>query len=119
MPEGSVFYHEDCRGVHEPVMHIEGPYGEFCTYETPMLGLICQASGVATSAVRVRKVAGEKRLISFGIRRMHPALSPMIDRASYIGGFDGVSSLSGAKLLGVKPVGNNASRVDDSFRRSG
>jgi len=105
MPEGSVFYHEDCRGVREPVMRVEGPYGEFCIYETPLLGLICQASGIATRAARVRKAAGEKTLISFGIRRMHPALSPMIDRASYIGGFDAVSSLSGAKLLEVKPVG--------------
>jgi len=105
MPEGSVFYHEDCRGIREPVMRIEGPYGEFCIYETPLLGLLCQASGVATRAARIRKVAGEKTLVSFGIRRMHPALSPMIDRASYIGGFDGVSSLSGAKLLGLKPVG--------------
>lgn len=105
MPEGSVFYHEDCRGVREPVMRIEGPYGEFCVYETPLLGLLCQSSGVATRAARVRRAAGEKTLISFGIRRMHPVLSPMIDRASYIGGFDAVSSLSGAKLLGVKPVG--------------
>jgi len=86
-------------------MRIEGLYGEFCIYETPLLGLLCQASGVATRAARIRKVAGEKTLISFGIRRMHPALSPMIDRASYIGGFDAVSSLSGAKLLGIKPVG--------------
>jgi len=105
MPEGSVFYHEDCRGVREPVIRVEGPYGEFCLYETPLLGLICQASGVATRAARMRKAVGEKTLISFGIRRMHPALSPMIDRASYIGGFDGVSSLSGAKLLGIEPSG--------------
>jgi nicotinate phosphoribosyltransferase len=105
MPEGSVFYHEDCRGVREPVMRLEGPYGEFCLYETPLLGLICQASGVATRAARMRKTVGEKTLISFGIRRMHPALSPMIDRASYIGGFNGVSSLSGAKLLGIEPSG--------------
>jgi nicotinate phosphoribosyltransferase len=105
MPEGSVFYHEDCRGVREPVMRIEGAYGEFCVYETPLLGLICQASGVATRAARVRKAAGEKTLVSFGIRRMHPALSPMIDRATYIGGFDGVSSLSGAKILGMEPTG--------------
>lgn len=105
MPEGSVFYHEDCRGVREPVMRVEGPYGEFCVYETPLLGLICQASGVATRASRIRKAVGEKTLISFGIRRMHPALSPMIDRASYIGGFDGVSSLSGAKILGIEPSG--------------
>jgi nicotinate phosphoribosyltransferase len=105
MPEGSVFHHEDCRGVREPVMRVEGPYGEFCLYETPLLGLICQASGVATRAARMRKTVGEKTLISFGIRRMHPALSPMIDRASYIGGFNGVSSLSGAKLLGIEPSG--------------
>jgi len=105
MPEGTVFYHEDCRGVREPVVRLEGLYGEFCIYETPLLGLICQASGVATRAARMRKAVGEKALISFGIRRMHPALSPMIDRASYIGGFDGVSSLSGAKLLGIEPSG--------------
>jgi len=105
MPEGSIFYHEDCRGVREPVMRVEGPYGEFCIYETPLLGLICQASGVATRAARMRKTVGEKTLISFGIRRMHPALSPMIDRASYIGGFDGASSLGGAKLLGIEPTG--------------
>ena len=105
MPEGSIFRHEDYYGIREPVIRIEGPYGEFCVYETPMLGLICQASGIATRAARMRKIAGEKTLISFGIRRMHPALSPMIDRAAYIGGFDGVSSLSGAKIIGVKPVG--------------
>lgn len=105
MPEGNVFYHEDCRGVREPVMRIEGAYGEFCVYETTLLGLICQASGIATRAARVRKAVGEKTLISFGIRRMHPALSPMIDRATYIGGFDGVSSLSGAKILGIEPTG--------------
>jgi len=105
MPEGSVFRHEDYRGFREPVIVVEGSYGEFCLYETPLLGLICQASGVATRAARIRKIAGSKNLISFGIRRMHPALSPMIDRASYIGGFDGVSSLSGAKIIGVEPTG--------------
>jgi len=105
MPEGSVFYHTDSHGVREPVMSIEGPYGEFCTLETPLLGLLCQASGVATRAARVKKAAGEKLVVAFGIRRMHPALSPMLDRASYIGGIDGVSSLSGAKAIETEPTG--------------
>ena len=105
MPEGSIFYHTDYRGVREPVMFIEGPYGEFCLLETPMLGLICQASGIATRAARIKKVAGDKLVLAFGIRRMHPALAPMIDRAAYIGGFDGVSSLKGAEVIGVKPMG--------------
>jgi len=105
MPEGSVFYYTDRRGVREPVMFIEGPYGEFCLLETPMLGLICQASGAATRAARIKKVAGEKFVMAFGIRRMHPALSPMLDRAAYIGGFDGVSSLKGAEAIGAEPTG--------------
>jgi nicotinate phosphoribosyltransferase len=105
MPEGSVFYHEDIQGIREPVMFIEGPYGEFCLLETPLLGLLCQASGVATRAARVKKVAGEKLVLAFGIRRMHPVLSPMLDRAAYIGGCDGVSSLTGAKIIGAKPMG--------------
>jgi nicotinate phosphoribosyltransferase len=105
MPEGTIFYPSDNRGIREPVMFIEGPYGDFCTLETPMLGLICQASGVATRAARVKKAAGKKIVMAFGIRRMHPTLSPMLDRAAYIGGLDGLSSLSGAKAVGVKPMG--------------
>ena len=105
MAEGSVFYNADYRGVKEPVMFVDGPYGEYCVLETPMLGLVCQASGAATRAARIKKVAGEKVVVAFGIRRMHPALSPMLDRAAYIGGFDGVSSLKGAEIIGAKPSG--------------
>lgn len=105
MPEGSVFYHEDHKGIREPVLYIEGPYGEFCLFETPLLGLLCQASGVATRAARVKKVAQEKLVLAFGIRRMHPALSPMLDRAAYVAGCDGVSSLSGAKITSTNPMG--------------
>ncbi len=105
MPEGSVFYHNDQYGIREPVMFIEGPYGEFCVLETPMLGLICQASGATTRAARIKKVAGEKSVVAFGIRRMHPTLCPMLDRAAYVGGFDGVSSLKGAEAVGIKPTG--------------
>jgi nicotinate phosphoribosyltransferase len=105
MPEGTIFTPGDYKGFRIPLMMIEGPYGAFCLYETPMLGLLCQASGIATEAARIRKAAGNKTLLSFGIRRMHPALSPMIDRAAYIGGFDTVSSLSGAKAIEAEPTG--------------
>jgi len=105
MPEGSIFKCRDYHGLREPVMFIEGPYGDFCIYETPLLGLLCQSSGVATKAARVKKAIGSKPAIAFGIRRMHPAISPMLDRAAYIGGLDGVSSLKGAKTIGKEPVG--------------
>ncbi len=104
-PEGTLFHPTDSSGLREPVMVIEGRYLDFCLYETPLLGLLCQASGIATMAARVRAAARDKTIFSFGIRRAHPALAPMIDRACYIGGFDAVSSIIGAKILGQKPTG--------------
>ncbi len=105
LPEGTIFTPRDYRGYPVPVMAIEGDYKEFAVYETPILGLICQASGIATKSARIRLAAGDKLVLSFGVRRMHPAISPMIDRASYIGGCDGVSSILGGEHIGKKPSG--------------
>ena len=99
MPEGTFFYPE------EPVLTISGEYSSFAVYETPLLGLICQASGVATKAVRCKKAAGERPVISFGARRMHPAISPMIERNAFLGGCNGVSVIKGAELIGEQAVG--------------
>ena len=99
LPEGSVFY------GGEPVLTIEGPYAAFGLHETALLGLLCQASGIATRAAQCRVAAGDRLLLSFGVRRMHPALSPMIDRACYIGGCDGVSTILAAELIGIAPSG--------------
>jgi nicotinate phosphoribosyltransferase len=105
MPEGTIFPTKDINGFRVPQMSIEGYYGSFVTVETATVGLICQASGVATAAARVKKAAKGKEVFAFGIRRMHPALAPMLDRAAYIGGFDGVSGVLGAKLIGITPSG--------------
>jgi nicotinate phosphoribosyltransferase len=99
MKEGSVFY------PYEPIMEIEGRYQDFCIYETAILGLICQASGIATRAARFKKLAGEKLIISFGARRMHPVLAPMIERNAYIGGCDGVAVIKSGELIGEDPMG--------------
>uniref|UniRef100_A0A7C4Y069 nicotinate phosphoribosyltransferase n=1 Tax=Caldisericum exile TaxID=693075 RepID=A0A7C4Y069_9BACT len=105
LPEGSIFKSRDEKGFPVPVMVIEGPYLEFARFETPLLGFICEASGIATKTARLRKIAKDKTILSFGIRRMHPAIAPMIDRSAYIGGCDGVSSLIGAKTIGKSPTG--------------
>jgi len=105
IPEGVIFRIRDHLGVRLPVMAVEGPYGSYCEYEAPLLGLLCQSSGIATMAARIRKAAGDRLLISFGVRRMHPALAPMIDRAAYLGGMDGASSLIGARTIGKSPMG--------------
>jgi nicotinate phosphoribosyltransferase len=99
LPEGTLFYPD------EPVMEIEGSYRAFGIYETCLLGLICQASGVATKAARCKKLAGDRKVISFGARRMHPALAPMIERSAFIGGCDGVAVVQSADLIGEEAVG--------------
>ncbi len=99
MEEGSLFFPE------EPVFSIEGPYGEFCEMETAILGLLCQASGVATKSARIKRLAGDRTVLSFGARRMHPALSTVIDRNAFLGGADGVSVVRSAEFLGEKPQG--------------
>ncbi|MCC7202936.1 MAG: nicotinate phosphoribosyltransferase [Nitrospirae bacterium] len=99
MPEGTVFH------PYQPVLEIEGMYTDFGVYETAVLGFLCQASGIATKAARCRKAAGDRRIISFGARRMHPAIAPMIERNAYIGGCDGVSVLVSGELIGADPVG--------------
>ncbi|MHA1130930.1 MAG: nicotinate phosphoribosyltransferase [Candidatus Helarchaeota archaeon] len=104
-PEGSLFFPTDYRGYRVPIMTIEGKYSDFAVLETPLLGLICQASGIATAAARIRKLTPEKTILSFGVRRMHPAISPMIDYSCYIAGLDGVSSVLSAELLNIPPSG--------------
>ena len=113
--EGTIFKQRDVNGIRVPVLRIEGDYRDFCHLETPLLGLICQSSGIATKAARVRKAALDKMVISFGIRRVHPGLSRMIDRAAYIGGLDGVSSLSGADTIGKEPIGTMPHSLMISF----
>ncbi len=89
----------------QPVLEIRGKYLDFGRYETILLGFLCQASGVATMAARCRKAAGDRPLTSFGARRMHPAIAPMVERNAYIGGCDGVAMGLGANLVGIAPSG--------------
>jgi len=105
LPEGTVFHSQDMRGIRIPVMVIRGAYSDFAVLDTALLGLVCQASGIATASARIKKIAGDRLILSFGVRRMHPAISPMIDRSAYIGGCDRVSCVLAAKRLGVEPSG--------------
>ncbi len=99
MDEGTVF------NPYQPVIVIDGIYVDWARYETALLGLLCQASGIATKSARCRKAAGERQVISFGARRMHPTLAPMIERNAFIGGCDGVAVTKSAELIDCDPMG--------------
>ena len=99
MDEGTAF------GAYQPVLTIEGVYVDWAKYETALLGLLCQASGIATKAARCKKAAGERQVISFGARRMHPGIAPMIERNAFVGGCDGVAVTKAAELIEADPMG--------------
>jgi nicotinate phosphoribosyltransferase len=106
MQEGTIFHARDHFGIRAPVLVVEGAFSKFVLYDTSMLGLVCQSSGIASRTARLRKIIGrDKSLLSFGIRRMHPSIAPLIDYASYIGTADGVSGVAGARLIGIEPSG--------------
>ncbi len=99
MPEGCLFF------PHEPVLTIVGRYLDFARFETALLGFVCHSSAVATQAFKFKLAAGDKKVFSFGTRRMHPALAAVIERSAYIGGVDGVSNFSAEKYVGIKSMG--------------
>ncbi|MEM4312177.1 MAG: nicotinate phosphoribosyltransferase [Nitrososphaerales archaeon] len=105
MEEGEIFLADEKSSIYEPVLQIEANYPDIAIYENPILGFLCFTSGIATKAARLRMLAKDRMLFSFGTRRTHPAIAPSIERATYLAGFDGVSNVLGAKLMGKKPVG--------------
>src|SRR2546428_4144380 len=67
--------------------------------------MLCQASGIAPKAARIRKLANGKQALSSGVRRMHPGIAPPIERSVTIGGLDAITTPLGADLLGVPAMG--------------
>ena len=105
IPEGTIFRPRNGNSVRIPLMNIYGSYGSFGEMETAALGMMCHPSGVATAAARTKVAAAGKNVIAFGNRRMHPAVSGVLDRSAYIGGCDAVSSRIGADIISRDPIG--------------
>lgn len=89
----------------ETVMRIKGPYSEFGTYETVLLGILASSSGWATAARELKNIVKDKPLLCFGARHVHPAVAPVMERAALVGGADDASCILGAKLKGKEPKG--------------
>ena len=89
----------------EVVLRIKGRYGDFCIYETPLLGILASSSGWATAAGQCKEAAGGRKVISYGARHLHPAVAPVMERAAVIGGADDCSCIIAALNLNRAPVG--------------
>jgi Nicotinic acid phosphoribosyltransferase len=100
LPEGTLF-------DGGPVMRIKGSYKDFARYETSLLGFLSHASGIATNAFEVIREAKQfdVTVLSFGSRHVNPKIAPVVERGSLVAGFDGISHVSAADLLGREPSG--------------
>jgi len=99
MDEGTVF------APYQPIMVLEGVYVRLGAYETGAARRAVPGVRHRHQAARCKKAAGERQVISFGARRMHPALAPMIERNAFIGGCDGVAVTKAAELIEADPTG--------------
>ena len=99
LPEGTIFRRK------YPLMLIEGRFIDMVLLETAYLGVLRFASSIATKTARIKKRAGDKQVLFFGLRALHPAVFISADRASYIGGADAVSGMLSKKYLGLTPRG--------------
>jgi len=121
LPEGERF------GEKEVILRIAGPYDDFGIYETALLGILASSSGWATAARICKEAAGDRRVICFGARHVHPAVAPVMERAAVIGGADSNSCILGARLAGIEPSGTvphsvflivgDTVRVAETYRR--
>ncbi|MFH0966256.1 MAG: nicotinate phosphoribosyltransferase [Methanobacteriota archaeon] len=103
VPEGRIVFE------NEPLIRIEGCLPEIQVLETIALNLIHHQTVIASKAARMIAVAGEHRLIDFGLRRAHgPECGTLAARAAYITGFAGTSNLEAGRLFGVPISGTMA-----------
>jgi nicotinate phosphoribosyltransferase len=89
----------------EVVLRITAPYQSYGLYETAICGILAHCSGWATAARECVNTAGGIPVTSFGVRHVHPSVAGIMDYSAIIGGCQGCSSIAGARLAGVEPIG--------------
>ncbi len=92
----------------EPVLTVTGSLISCQLVETLLLNILNFQSLIATKARRLRLVAGERKLVDFGLRRAQGAGSVAASRAAAIGGFDATSNVLAGKRYGIPVSGTMA-----------
>lgn len=98
-----------------PSMRVRGPLLQAQLIETMLLNTINFSSLVATRASRMRNVAGDRRLIDFGLRRAQGLGGLAASRAAIIGGFDATSNVLAGQINDIEIAGTQAHSWIQSF----
>lgn len=119
VPEGTPVF------AGEPLLEVVAPIAEAQLAETILLNQVHFQTVVASKASRVVEAAAGRRVVDFGLRRMHGADAGLkAARACYLAGVHATSNVLGGWCYGVPVAGTMAhsyvqahDRERDAFRR--
>jgi len=99
----------------EPVLRVEGTIVEAQIIETMLLNTLNFESLIATKAARIKNIAGERRIVDFGLRRAQGFGGIQASKAAMIGGFDATSNVYAAFQYSLEVTGTQAHSWIQSF----
>lgn len=98
-----------------PVLQVEATMIEAQIIETMLLNILNFQTLIATKASRMRLVAGERKLLDFGLRRAQGSGGYYASRAAIIGGFNGTSNVNAGKDFDIPVSGTMAHSFIQSY----
>ncbi len=102
-----------------PLAVVRGPLAVAQLLESPLLNHLNFQTLIATKAARIRRAAGERLLIDFGMRRAQGWGANAAARAALIGGADFTSNTGASLDLGFPPKGTHAHSMVQYFLARG
>ena len=91
-----------------PVARVRGPILHAQLVETLLLNLLNFSSLIATKASRIRRMAGHRKLIDFGLRRAQGLGGLQASRAAIVGGVEATSNVLIGQREGIPVAGTQA-----------
>ncbi|WP_067620259.1 nicotinate phosphoribosyltransferase [Dissulfuribacter thermophilus] len=103
MDEGTVFF------PMEPVLQVKAPLPLAQLLETRIINVLQYSILITSKAARVSLASRGKTVVDFGLRRAHGGEAGLLAaKSSYIGGFNGTSTVLAGKLYGIPIFGTMA-----------
>ncbi|HUE86098.1 MAG TPA: nicotinate phosphoribosyltransferase [Vicinamibacterales bacterium] len=95
--------------AHEPILEVVAPIGEAQLIETFVINQIQLQTMLASKAARVVEAAQERRVVDFGLRRIHGIDAGMkAARAFHIAGVHATSNVAAGHVYGLELSGTMA-----------
>lgn len=98
-----------------PILSVEADIIEAQIIETVVLNMLNFQTLIATKASRMREVAGERKLVDFGMRRSHGPGAYYASRAAIIGGYDSTSNVRAGRDFDIPVTGTMAHSFIESY----